>query len=323
MGKNGSLNLCAIAKNLRIEFVFWGVALRWSNMLFLLLLRRDTMVKNLSTYLILLASLFAVDSPRTSIVRTDYGFIDYANRIIVSRGTADIIPKNTSTSALQVIEKNLKLSKGEARARARENLLDLIKIVHFDSRTVGELMLSDYLIKSRVESLVSSAYQRGEVEYLKLNEVAIALAIKMSGLAEILVDANGYMNEGLAQSSYLMTVAATPKSERTSGVVIDARNIYHIPAMVPKVYNEEDKLVYGPRHYTRSRSVNRGPIGYAHSMDDGNVRRRVGNNPLLVEAVSSNDDVNLTVSNLDADRIRSLEKKFGLLTNCKVLVLLK
>ncbi|MBT3518039.1 MAG: hypothetical protein HOC41_01550 [Candidatus Marinimicrobia bacterium] len=306
-----------------MENVLWGVALHGSNMLLSLIPRRGRMFKNLSTYLILIGSLLAVDSPRTSVVRTDFGFIDYANRIIVSRGTAEITQKNSSTGELQLIEKNLKLSKGEARARARENLLDLIRMVHFDSRTVGELMVSDRLIESQVESLVGSAYQQGEIEYLERNEVAIALAIKMSGLAEILVDATGYLNEGVAQSAYLMTRAATPKSERTSGVVIDARNIYHIPAMVPKVFNEDDKLVYGPRHYTRSRSVNRGPIGYAHSMDDGNVRRRIGNNPLLVEAVSSLDDINLTVSNMDAERIRDVEKKFGLLTNCKVLVLLK
>ena len=281
------------------------------------------MVKHLPTYLFLLGSLFAVDSPRSSVVRTDYGFIDYANRVIVSRGTAKITQKNSSTGELQVIEKNLKLSKGEARTHARENLLDLIKMVHFDSRTVGEIMMSDRLIESRIESLIGSAYQQGEIEYLERNEVVIALAIKMSGLAEILVDASGYMTEGMAQSTYLMTRSATPKSERTSGIVIDARNIYHIPAMVPKIYNEDEKLVYGPRHYTRSRSVNRGPIGYAHSMEDGNVRRRVGLNPLFVEAVSSNDDVNLMVSNLDAERIRDTEKKFGLLSNCKVLVLLK
>ena len=64
-------------------------------------------------------------------------------------------------------------------------------------------------------------------------------------------------------------------------------------------------------------------MGYAHNMDDGNVRRRVGGNPLMVEAVTSNDMVNITVSNMDAERIRDAEKKFGVLTNCKVLVLLK
>ena len=120
-----------------------------------------------------------------------------------------------------------------------------------------------------------------------------------------------------------MTRNSTPKSERTSGIVVDARNIYHVPAMVPKIFNKNDKLIYGPRHYTRSRSVNRGPMGYAHTMDDGNVRRRVGNNPMVVEAVTSDDTVNLTISNIDAERIRNAEKKFGVLTNCKLLVLLK
>ena len=256
-------------------------------------------------------------------MRTDYGFIDYANRVIVSRGTAAIMKRETSEGDLQIIEKNLKLSKGEARARARENLLDLIKLVNFDGRTVGEMMISDRLTESRVESFVGSAYQQGEIEYLERQEVAIALAVKMSGLAEILVDASGYMNESVAQSTFLMTRSSSPKSERTSGIVIDARNIYHIPAMVPKVFNEDDKLIYGPRHYTRSRSINRGPMGYAHTMEDGNVNRRVGNSPLLVEAVSSDDTINLTISNLDAERIRDAEKKFGVLTNCKGLVLLK
>ena len=285
--------------------------------------RRGTKLKYLTTYLIITATLVAFDAPRTSVLRNDNGFIDYANRVIVSRGTASVTAKETSQGDLQLVEKNLKLSKGEARARARENLLDLVKLVNFDGRTVGEMMVSDPLTESRVETLVGSAFQQGEIEYLERKEVAIALAIKMSGLAEILVDAGGYMNENLAQSTFLMTRNATPKSERTSGIVIDARSIYHVPAMVPKIFNENDKLVYGPRHYTRSRSVNRGPMGYAHTMDDGNVRRRVGNNPIVVEAVTSDDTVNLTVSNLDAERIRDAEKKFGVLTNCKVLVPLK
>ena len=285
--------------------------------------RRGTKLKYLTTYLIITATLVAFDAPRTSVLRNDNGFIDYANRVIVSRGTASVTAKETSQGDLQLVEKNLKLSKGEARARARENLLDLVKLVNFDGRTVGEMMVSDPLTESRVETLVGSAFQQGEIEYLERKEVAIALAIKMSGLAEILVDAGGYMNENLAQSTFLMTRNATPKSERTSGIVIDARSIYHVPAMVPKIFNENDKLVYGPRHYTRSRSVNRGPMGYAHTMDDGNVSRRVGNNPIVVEAVTSDDTVNLTVSNLDAERIRDAEKKFGVLTNCKVLVLLK
>ena len=273
--------------------------------------------------LILLASLLATNSPSSSVVRTGEGFIDYSNRVIVSRGTASITQNEESRNGFKMIEKNLKISKGEAKAQARENMMGLIKIVNFDGRTVGEIMYDDPLTQRRVETLVGSAYQQGEIEYLERQEVAIALAVKMSGLAEILVDAGGHLNENISQSTFLMTRNATPKSERVSGVIIDARNIYHIPAMVPKVFNEEDKLVYGPRHYTRSRSINRGPMGYAHNLDDGNVRRRVGENPLIIEAMSSEDNTNLTISNADSERVRDVEKRFGLLTNCKVLVLLK
>ena len=275
------------------------------------------------TYFLFLATLFAIESPRSSVVRTGTGFIDYSNRVIFSRGTASIISKEKSRDGFKLIEKNLKISKGKAKAQARDHMLGLVKIVNFDGRTVGEIMNEDPLTQSRIETLVSSAYQQGEIEYLERQEVAIALAVKMSGLAEILVDAGGHLNENISQSTFLMTRNSTPKSERISGIIIDARNIYHIPAMVPKIFNEEDKLVYGPRHYTRSRSINRGPMGYAHNMDDGNVRRRVGKNPIIIEAVSSEDKTNLTISNSDSDMIRDAEKRFGLLTNCKVLVLLK
>ena len=84
-------------------------------------------------------------------------------------------------------------------------MLGFVKIVNFDGRTVGEIMNEDPLTQSRIETLVSSAYQQGEIEYLERQEVAIALAVKMSGLAEILVDAGGHLNENISQSTFLMT----------------------------------------------------------------------------------------------------------------------
>ena len=83
------------------------------------------MVNYLLTYIIISGGLLAFDSAKSSVLLTEYGFIDYVNRIIISRGTANILQKNSSSDELQVIEKNIKFSKGEAKSRARENLLDL------------------------------------------------------------------------------------------------------------------------------------------------------------------------------------------------------
>ena len=62
-------------------------------------------------------------SQHTFVVTTDEGFIDYANRIIVCRGTAEIEAKTPADNALKLVEKNLKIAKAEARTVARSNLI--------------------------------------------------------------------------------------------------------------------------------------------------------------------------------------------------------
>ena len=260
-------------------------------------------------------------SQHTFLVTTDEGFIDYANRIIVCRGTAEIKIKTPVDNSLKLVEKNLKIAKAEARTVARLNLIEIMKQVNFDGRLVGELMEEEPLIESRLEGLIGSAYQQGEIEYLEGKKVAIALAVKMSGLSEILTDIDGYKSDSMSPA-YLMTSAAVPKSQRISGVVIDAREHAVDPSMSPEVIDMQGNLVYGTISYSRSKAVNRGPVGYAYSMDDRNVSQRVGSNPLFVEAVGSLDD-DVYITSMDAEKVREAEKSFGVLSNCRVMLLLQ
>jgi hypothetical protein len=255
------------------------------------------------------------------VVTTDEGFIDYANRIIVCRGTAEIEAKTPVDNSLKLVEKNLKIAKAQARTIARSNLIELMKQVNFDGRLVGELMEEEPLIGSRLEGLIGSAYQQGEIEYLEGEKVAIALAVKMSGLSEILTDIDGYKSDSMSPA-YLMTSAAVPKSQRISGIVIDAREHAIDPSMSPEVIDMQGNLVYGTISYSRSKAVNKGPVGYAYSMDDRNVSQRVGSNPLLVEAVGSLDD-DVYITSMDAEKVREAEKSFGVLSNCRVMLLLQ
>ena len=285
------------------------------------------MVKNLFRYFFII-SLFFISfsfsqksSQHSFIVNTDEGFIDYSNRIIVCRGTAEIEEKTPIDNSLKIVEKNLKIAKAEARTIARSNLIELMKQVNFDGRLVGELMEDEPLIGSRLESLIGSAYQQGEIEYLEGEKVAIALAVKMSGLSEILTDIDGYKSDSM-NPAYLMTSAAIPKSQRISGIVIDAREHAVDPSMSPEVIDMQGNLVYGTISYSRSKAVNRGPVGYAYSMDDRNVSQRVGTNPLFVEAVGSLDD-DVYITSMDAAKVRDAEKSFGVLSNCRVMLLLQ
>ena len=260
-------------------------------------------------------------SPYSFIVNTDQGFIDYANRIIVCRGTADIEERTQVDNSLDIVEKNIKIAKAKARTKARTNLIELMKQINFDGRLVGELMNDEPLIESRLEGLIGSAYQQGEIEYLEGKKVAIALAVRMSGLSEILTEIDGYKTDSM-NPAYLMTSAAIPKSQRVSGIVIDAREHAVDPSMSPEVIDMQGNLVYGTTSYSRSKAVNRGPVGYAYSMDDRNVSQRVGNNPLVIEAVGSLDD-DVYITSMDAEKVRDAEKSFGVLSNCRVMLLLQ
>jgi len=285
------------------------------------------MVKNLFRYFFIISLFFISFSfsqksnQHSFIVNTDEGFIDYSNRIIVCRGTAEIEEKTPIDNSLKIVEKNLKIAKAEARTIARSNLIELMKKVNFDGRLVGELMENEPLIGSRLEGLIGSAYQQGEIEYLEGEKVAIALAVKMSGLSEILTDIDGYKSDSM-NPAYLMTSAAIPKSQRISGIVIDAREHAVDPSMSPEVIDMQGNLVYGTTSYSRSKAVNRGPVGYAYSMNDRNVSQRVGTNPLFVEAVGSLDD-DVYITSMDAAKVRDAEKSFGVLSNCRVMLLLQ
>jgi len=285
------------------------------------------MVKNICRLFFIIPLLFVSFSysqksnQYSFIVNTDQGFIDYSNRIIVCRGTAEIQEKTPIDNSLKIVERNLKIAKAEARTIARSNLIELMKQVNFDGRLVGELMEDEPLIGSRLEGLIGSAYQQGEIEYLEGEKVAIALAVKMSGLSEILTDIEGYKSDNM-NPAYLMTSAAIPKSQRISGIVIDAREHAVDPSMSPEVIDMQGNLVYGTISYSRSKAVNRGPVGYAYSMDDRNVSQRVGANPLFVEAVGSLDD-DVYITSMDAAKVRDAEKSFGVLSNCRVMLLLQ
>ena len=108
-----------------------------------------TAVRLLNLFILLIATsslLFTTVKPYSFIVNTDEGFIDYANRIIVCRGTSDIEERTPVDNSLDLVEKNIKIAKAQARTQARSNLIELMKKVNFDGRLVGELMSDEPLI---------------------------------------------------------------------------------------------------------------------------------------------------------------------------------
>jgi len=118
------------------------------------------------------------------IQRTDQGFIDYEKRVIVGKGIAKIQLSNTESPSPS--DKKIKFAQGSAKNRARNNINSLVKQVNYNGIPLGEFMQYDPAIEKRISSYVSSAYQNGEVEFIKDGNVEVAMAISMVGLSEII-----------------------------------------------------------------------------------------------------------------------------------------
>jgi len=89
------------------------------------------MLKHLISYQIFLALIFGVESPKSSFLKTEYGFIDYKNRIILARGASSIIERRSKTGDLEIIEKNLKISKIHKLLENHLRLFYILSILMF------------------------------------------------------------------------------------------------------------------------------------------------------------------------------------------------
>ena len=271
--------------------------------------------------ILLLLSSF-VFSQSSIIQRTDQGVIDYEKRVIVGKGIAKIQLSNTESPSPS--DKKIKFAQGSAKNRARNNINNLVKQINYNGIPLGEFMQYDPTIEKRISSYVSSAYQNGEVEFIKDGNVEVAMAISMVGLSEIIFPGVGFAPDKPKSVQYLMTRSTVPKAHRITGIVIDARNTTLKPALAPRIVDENGTPIYGMNNSTRGKAINRGLVGYARSLDSPELKNRIGNNPLIITALNKDysGSTNPVVSLKSGLEIKTAQKSFHLFDECKVLVLI-
>lgn len=101
-----------------------------------------------------------------------------------------------------------------------------------------------------------------------------------------------------------------------TGLIVDCTGLGLQTAMAPVVYTEGNKMVYGIANFTREQVINRGCVGYSHSVDSG--VSRAGSNPMIVRAESVERFVNPVISKEDAARILAENQMNGFLSTANV-----
>jgi hypothetical protein len=228
-----------------------------------------------------------------------------------------------------------------ATLAARKALLDGVLSLALDgSRTVGSALPASTL--DTIRALV----QNSPVQQEELPDadggmtLTVTAVMELRGeLAELLLPAAEPFLAGVPPTTAL-TVSQVPRpqpdpdqaSYRSSmaelggftGLVVDARGLGAVPALLPLVLDPEGLQAYGPFQISRDDAVENGAALYVEDPANSLLGSRAGSTPLKVRAlaVSGPGMADIVVSETDARFIRTLFKNEDARHRCAVVVVI-
>jgi hypothetical protein len=242
------------------------------------------------------------------------GKIDWANGVVETIGLA-CPPKNQSNPAQATA-----LTRREAEASARENLLDIIKEIRIDSKGgIGHYMdgatfpIGDLSALLRRAEVVESAF-------LENGCVKIVVAMKMTGhFAELILPKNIVRINTIQQP-----LQESRKEESFSGLVVDCRGLAVKPAMVPVILDEDGNVVYGSAYISREHAARAGVVAYVKDFAAAQNNPRVAPKALTVKAIRvvKGRDSDVVISNDDGAKITRNPSNLSFLQKGRVSIVL-
>lgn len=218
-----------------------------------------------------------------------------------------------------------------AQADAFHNLLEIIKSVQVDSvKLVKDFTAGIDVIDTQINTLMKKSLI-DDYQYMSGGKAEVRLRVPLYGdfARTIMPLAMAKPPAALAPTESVLAPAdktsASPSAPVSyTGIVIDARGIQARPAMLPKIFDEDGKEVYGLAKVDLEYAVKQGMSGYVRDFTAAQSNHRVGANPITVKAMgtSGTGKSDITISNSDAQKIRSSAESASFLNQCKVVIVL-
>ncbi len=248
---------------------------------------------------------------------TDFGIgrMDWTNRIVEGVGWGVARPDAGEKAQARAI------AKGEASRQARENLFRVIEQLRIDEQRIGEHLLADREgAREKLRRVLQDA-RIVEVSFDDGGRVKATAALSLSGgvlhllLPESIKPIHPLHQRGKSNAE---------KKESLSGLIVDARGCEIQPALVPRILDEEGKIVYGPEYMNRDFAAQTGTAVYIKDMDSALKVERIGKNPLVFESVRKTEaaPTDVVISNADAEQVRGSAGNIQLLQKCRVVIVL-
>lgn len=209
--------------------------------------------------------------------------VDWTKRSVCAKGIGAVNPKHPQAAARPGAIR-------AAQQTALRNALELVKGVPVTSNTtVANSMTADDNVRTKVEGFVKG-FQFSQPHYMDDLTVEVNVQIPLDGVGDIVLPATIQAQPSVKTWSWgedgKGSAPANLRSSVYTGLVIDARGLSVLPALAPRVLENDGKELYGSANVSREWAVKYGMAGYAKSVDGARgMKDRIGDNPAVVKAV--------------------------------------
>lgn len=201
-----------------------------------------------------------------------------------------VAPDNMSNAAQSKV-----LAREGAIVDARAKMLEYIKGVHITKDVTVVNAMANSKIKQELEGFINGTYVVKGSENWSEGIYTVTMRKDIDEFNRVFYE---------EQSAEFATSPATKGTDYT-GLVIDARNVDLNPQVMFRIESENGQVVYDNTKALFEPAVDKGLVGFAPSVERASELPRVGENPMIVEAISvgGEDGTVVVVSNQDAARM--------------------
>jgi len=186
---------------------------------------------------------------------------------LMLRATGSGPPDFTAVTAAQATAAAEKHARASA-LRSLERGIGTVRLT--DSQTVSDVLPSSGAAEKIGQAL--GDYRITAKRYFSDHGVELDVEVPLPPIADLL----------LAPAT-VPTKAPGPKS-KSSGLIIDARGLNVVPALAPRLVDQNGKEVYGIASLSAEARHRAGVVAYAKAIADAKASQRVGEKPLMVKA---------------------------------------
>lgn len=243
-----------------------------------------------------------------------WGHIDWVKRTVVVTGIGAPSPNMPIAAARPNALR-------AAQMTALRNALEIVKgITISSSTTVQDRTVESDVITTGIDGFLKGFEQQGKPKYMSDGTAELVIEVPIDGDL-----ANTLLPETITDTpSITKTLKATNKKPSFSGIIINCTGQKLIPSMMPCIFDEEGKEVYGATTISRSSALKWGVAGYASTLDSAKLAiDRIGGDPMIIRSakVTGKNRSDVVISKKDAGTIRNNPANYAILEQCKIILI--